>query len=209
MVSLSPMSRVLDKKKHSGQKNRFLVQARRLFAAHGIMETSMSQIAKACKVTKAGLYHYFKSKDAVVKEIFLSHADEREQIVALLNKAKNLEECLYLMGKHHLEEMTRPDNKELMRIMLSETMKNAEMRKFYEEFITGQIAYIVQEILAPKACCPKPEKEVRLLFFQFFASLMHYSWHQMMVSDLTPLIGDGETFIKSLSRTYAMRLQER
>ncbi len=203
------MSRVLNKQKHSDQKTRFLVQARRLFAAHGVMETSMSQIAKACKVTKAALYHYFKSKDAVLREIFLSHSDERDNVVALLSKAKNLEECLYLMGKHHLEEIARPDNKELMRIMLSETMKNAEMRKFYEEIITEQIAYIVQKILAPKACCPKPEKEVLLLFFQFFASLMHYSWHQMMVGDLTPLIGDGETFVKTLSRTYAMRLQER
>jgi AcrR family transcriptional regulator len=202
------MAKILNEKKHADQKRRFVAQARKLFASHGVMETSMSQIARACKVTKAGLYHYFTSKDAIVKEIFLSHVEEKDEVADLLKKAETLEETLYLLGKHHLLEMKRPEHVELMKIMLSETMKNPEMRKFYDQFITQQIIFIVQTLVLPKMTFPKKEKENRLLFFQFFASLMHYSWHQMMVGDITPLIGDGETFVKSLAKTYAMRFKE-
>lgn len=205
---LLTMVKILNEQKHADQKKRFVAQARKLFASHGVMETSMSQIARACKVTKAGLYHYFKSKDQILKEIFLSHVEEKDAVVDLLKQAKSLEECFYLLGKHHLLEMNRPEHVELMKIMLSETMKNPEMRKFYVHFITEQLGFIVQEILIPKLRSQKPEKEINLLFFQFFASLMHYSWHQMMVGDITPLIGDGETFVRTLAKTYAGRFQQ-
>lgn len=170
----------------------------------------MSQIAKACKVTKAALYHYFKSKDDILREIFLSHvnAKEMETAIGLLKKARDLEECLCTLGKFHIENMTSPDHRDLMKIMLSETMKNAEMRKFYNQFISQQMIYFVQEILLPMTNGRKPQKEVRLLSFQFFASLMHYSWYQIMIGDITPLIGDAETFVRTLARTYALRLQE-
>ncbi len=202
------MVKILNEIKHADQKKRFVAQARKLFASKGVMETSMSQIARACKVTKPALYHYFKSKDAILKEIFLSHVVEKKETIAqLLSRAKNLEESLYIIGKYHLQDMARPDHFELLKILLSETMKNAEMRKFYLRFITEQIQTVVQEILIPRVPHPKGEKETRMLFFQFFACILHYSWHQMMVGDITPLIGDSEVFIRTLSQTYARELQ--
>lgn len=204
------MAKTFNEQKYTFQRKRLLTQARRLFAAKGVMETSMSQIAKACKVTKAALYHYFKSKDAILKEIFISQVDEREKetIIGNLKRAQNLEECFRILGKHHIDDVTSPDHRDLMKIMLSETMKNAEMRKFYTQFFSEQFAKLVEEVLLSMTGGRKPEKEVRLLFFQFFASLMHYSWYQIMVGDLTPLIGDAESFVNSLARTYALRFQE-
>lgn len=203
------MVKILNEQKHADQKRRFVAQARKLFASHGVMETSMSRIAKACKVTKAGLYHYFKSKDEILKEIFLTHEEEKDEVIVLLKQTKNLEECFYLLGKQHLSAMNRPEHVELMKIMLSETMKSPEMRKFYVHYITEQLGFIAQEILIPKVSLQKPVKEIKLLFFQFFASLMHYSWHQMMVGDITTLIGDGETFVRALSKTYAREFQQK
>ena len=63
------MAKLLNQQKHADQRTRLLAHARRLFAVHGVKETSMSQIARACKVTKATLYHYFKNKEAILKEI--------------------------------------------------------------------------------------------------------------------------------------------
>jgi AcrR family transcriptional regulator len=202
------MVKLLNEKKHEDQKKRFVAQARKLFATHGVMETSMSRIARACKVTKAGLYHYFQSKDEIVKEIFLTHVEQKDQIIASLQRANTLEETLYLLGKNHLLEMKRPDHVELLKILLSETMKTSEMRKFYDHFIMEQIGFIVQDVILPKVNPSKPPKQVKLLFFQFFASLMHYSWHRMMVGDLTPLIGDEENYVRILAKTYAGRFLE-
>jgi AcrR family transcriptional regulator len=200
------MANILNKQKHDDQKTKFLARARHLFATHGVQETSMAQIAKACKVTKAALYHYFKSKDAILKEIFTSHAESKD-VAELLKQTKDIEECLYMLGKNHLLEMTQPDHVELMKIMLSETMKNPEMRKFYIHFITEHLTALVKDSLVPRVKVPKSEKEIGMLFFQFFASLMHYSWHQMMVGDITPLIGDGETFVRTLAKTYSKVFQ--
>ena len=202
------MSKTLNPNKHAEQRQRLLAHARKLFASHGVKETSMSQIARACKVTKAALYHYFKSKDEILRQIFLSHADEKDAVIGLLKQARNLEDCLLIMRRHMLDNITRPDHRELMKILLSETMKSAEMRKFYVHLITEQVVYVVQEILMPMVKIRKPEKEVRLLFFQFFACMMHYSWYQIMIGDISPLIGDEEIFVKTLARTYAARLQE-
>jgi AcrR family transcriptional regulator len=202
------MAKTINPKKHEDQRQRLLAHARKLFAAHGVKETSMSQIAEAWQVTKAALYHYFKSKEEILREIFLSRHDEKDAVVELLKSVRNLEECLLTMARHMLEEITKPDHRELMKIMLSETMKSAEMRKFYVQFISGQLSYVTQEILMPMVKTHKPEKEVRLLFFQFFASMMHYSWYRIMIGDITPLIGNPETFVKTLAQTYAERLRE-
>src|SRR6185369_12994050 len=117
------MVKFFNPEKHGHQKMCFLAQARKLFADKGVKETSVSQIAKACKVTKAGLYHYFKSKDEILKEIL----DCRSQEIQDLTQGpppKNLEECFYQIGKSHLAHMERPENLELLKILLSETMKN-------------------------------------------------------------------------------------
>ena len=144
------MVKILNEQKHADQKRRFVAHARKLFASHGVMETSMSQIARACKVTKAGLYHYFKSKDEILKEIFLSHVEEKDHVANVFKLGKDLEETLYLLGKNHLLDMTHAEHVELMKILLSETMKNPEMRKFYDSFIMEQIGIAVRDVIIPK-----------------------------------------------------------
>ena len=201
------MAKTFNSKKHEDQRQHLLAHARKLFAAHGVKETSVSQIARACQVTKAALYHYFQSKDEILREIFLSHDDEKEAVATLLKGAHSLEECLLTMGRHMLKNISHPNHRELMKILLSETMKSAEMRKFYVQIISEQLNTVAQEILMPMVKSRKPEKEVRLLFFQFFASMMHYSWYRIMIGDITPLIGDADTYVRTLARTYAERFR--
>ncbi len=57
-------------------------QAARLFAERGFPGTSMSGLAKACGVSKALLYHYYKDKDELLLEIVEGHIDRLNAIVA-------------------------------------------------------------------------------------------------------------------------------
>ena len=200
------MAKIFDSKRHTDQRMRLLSHARRLFAAKGVKETSMSQIAKACKVTKATLYHYFKSKEAVLKEILAYRSEEIEN-VSQSPLPKNLDECFYQLGKAHLNQMEKSENLELMKILLSETMKNNEMKKFYISFVFENISRGAKEVLLPLAGGKKNEAELRLLFFQFMASLIHYNWNTKMVGHLTNLLGSDETFLKRLAKTYALAVQ--
>jgi len=162
----------------------------------------MSQMAQACKVTKATLYHYFRSKEDILKEILACRTAEIGDMSHGILPA-TLEECFYQIGKSHLEHMEKPENLELMKILLSETMKNPEMKKYYMSFVVENISRGVKDVLMPFAKGRKTEGELKLLFFQFMSSLIHYNWNNKMVGDLSELVGDDEAFVKQLAKTYA------
>jgi AcrR family transcriptional regulator len=199
------MANILNQQKHADQRTRLLAHARHLFAVQGVKETSMSQVAKACKVTKATLYHYFKSKDAVLKEI-LDCRSKGIEAAAQGAKARNLEECLEQIARSHLKQMDEPENLDAMKIMISETMKNEEMRKFYMEFLKENIGLGAQSVTA-FISGKTTEKELRLIFFQFISTLVHYNWNVKMMGDPSGFIGSEEAFIRQLVKTYTMAFQ--
>ena len=50
-----------------------LRQAATLFARHGYPSTSMNQVAEACSLSKATLYHYYKDKYSLLVSIAEGH----------------------------------------------------------------------------------------------------------------------------------------
>jgi AcrR family transcriptional regulator len=199
------VTNLFNPKKHADQRTRLLAHARRLFAVQGVKETSMSQVAQACKVTKATLYHYFKNKEAVLKEI-LDCRSKNIEASAQSAKAKNLEECLDQIARSHLKQMDEPENLEAMKIMISEMLKNEVMRKFYMDFLRENIG-LGADAVTPFISGKKTEKELRLIFFQFMATLVHYDWNVKMAGDPSGLIGDEEAFIRQLVKTYTWAFQ--
>ena len=60
---------------HTEKREAIYQTAARLFAEHGYDGTSMSQIAEACGVSKALLYHYYDNKEAVLFDIVDDHLE--------------------------------------------------------------------------------------------------------------------------------------
>jgi AcrR family transcriptional regulator len=58
--------RLLGGVRHTPAQNRILQAALDLFAEHGVSGTSLQMIADAVGVTKAAVYHKFKTKDEIV-----------------------------------------------------------------------------------------------------------------------------------------------
>jgi AcrR family transcriptional regulator len=200
------MVKTLNKQKHSDQRMRLLSHARRLFAAQGVKETSMSRIAKACKVTKATLYHYFKSKDDILQDILGCRGEEISDLRKRLEAAKTLEECLYEFAKIHLEAMETPENLDLLKILLAETQKNKDMKRYYVDFCGQNVTQCAKDIIQRFAPALS-EKEARLAFYQFLAPLLHYTWNVKMVGPMDELIGNDETFIRRLAKVHALALK--
>lgn len=61
-----PGRRLLGGVRHTPAQNRILHAALDLFAEHGVSGTSLQMIADAVGVTKAAVYHKFKTKDEIV-----------------------------------------------------------------------------------------------------------------------------------------------
>ena len=70
--------------RHSGyddQRDMILERAAALFARGGYPGTSMNQVAEACGLSKATLYHYFRDKYALLVSIAEEHVNRLQGIV--------------------------------------------------------------------------------------------------------------------------------
>jgi AcrR family transcriptional regulator len=63
------------------QREAILARAGELFARHGYHATSMNQVAEACGLSKATLYHYYRDKDALLVHIADGHVSRLRTLV--------------------------------------------------------------------------------------------------------------------------------
>ncbi|MEM9708469.1 MAG: TetR/AcrR family transcriptional regulator [Pseudomonadota bacterium] len=71
-------------KDHDAKRRHILDVAAEVFAREGIARASMNEVAKACGISKANIYHYYASKDEVVFDILDSYLSElRDRIRGL------------------------------------------------------------------------------------------------------------------------------
>ena len=95
--------------------------ARRLFASHGYAGTSMAEIAAAAGVSKATVFHHFRSKRALYEALVGdAMAGFREQIVPLLDASGDLQASLRDFAAAHVDRLTRMQG--TMRLIAREMM---------------------------------------------------------------------------------------
>ncbi len=61
---------------YDGKRKAILDRSAKLFAKNGYDRTSMAEVAAACRVSKALLYHYYVSKEELLFDILKLHLDE-------------------------------------------------------------------------------------------------------------------------------------
>jgi len=87
---------------------RIVRAAGRLFAQHGYAGTSMAEVAEAAGVSKATVFHHFRSKralyDALIGEAIVGF---REQLVPLLDQDEEPEEGLRRFAAAHVQRLAR------------------------------------------------------------------------------------------------------
>jgi|SRR5262245_24819135 len=82
--------------------------AAQIFRDRGFDATSVSDIARALGLTKAGLYHYFESKEALLFEIMSFGLDRvRDEVVLLVRGVRDPEERLRQLIVRHARITTR------------------------------------------------------------------------------------------------------
>ena len=66
---------------YDDQRGLILAQAAALFAGSGYPATSMNQVARACGMSKATLYHYYRDKYALLVSIAEGHVNQLRALV--------------------------------------------------------------------------------------------------------------------------------
>ncbi len=67
---------------YDDKREAILRRSAAVFAEYGIDRASMAQVAGECGVSKALLYHYYDSKEALLQDIIRSHLEELDAAVA-------------------------------------------------------------------------------------------------------------------------------
>ena len=79
---------------YDDQRDMILAHAAALFAKHGYPSTSMNQVAQACQLSKATLYHYYRDKYSLLVSITDGHVSrlaamvEHEHVLTLKGEAR-------------------------------------------------------------------------------------------------------------------------
>src|SRR5512139_566117 len=82
--------------------------ARRLFASRGYAGTSMAEIATAAGVSKATVFHHYRSKRALYEALLGdAFAGFREQLIPLLDTGGDLQGSLRDFAAAHVERLNR------------------------------------------------------------------------------------------------------
>jgi len=98
--------------------------ARRLFANRGYADTSMADVAAAAGVSKATVFHHYRSKRALYDALLGDAvAGFREQLVPLLDVEGDLQGSLREFAHAHVERLTRMQG--TMRLIVREMLSGS------------------------------------------------------------------------------------
>ena len=82
-------------KDHDQKRDQILKSAAKVFADQGFDRASMTMLAKECGISKANIYHYYKSKDAILYDILETYLrDLRDTTLSVDTGGLNPEEKL-------------------------------------------------------------------------------------------------------------------
>ncbi|MBN8534629.1 MAG: TetR family transcriptional regulator [Rhizobiales bacterium] len=101
---------------HDTKRRAILKEAAKLFASNGFDRASMNEIAAACGVSKALLYHYYTNKDQLLFDIIRAHLDDLVAAIEAVPAALPPRERLAAMITALLEEYRHADEEHEIQI---------------------------------------------------------------------------------------------
>jgi AcrR family transcriptional regulator len=154
-----------------------LSRSARLFAEHGFTGTSITMIAEACGVSKALMYHYYSSKDAVLFDLLNEHLRNLVTVVeAASQSAGDGRDRLHAISAALLEAYRGADAEHQVQISSLKLLPQAQQEILKE--LERKLVAIVSEAIAvaiPQAA--KKRQLLKPLTMSFFGMLnWHYLW---------------------------------
>lgn len=144
-------------------KEEIIERATELFHRNGYHKTSMMDIAEACGILKGSLYHHFKNKEDLMKEVLISWGDKFREgaFTQVINADVSVIEKLNLLIDYS-EKMYLDSKGSFLASLLLETINvvpefTKMIKAFFSEWI-DTVAELLSEIY-PKEGAVKIAKE--------------------------------------------------
>lgn len=110
----------------------------RLFLDHGFSATSMDAVAKSAGVSKATLYAYFPSKEALFASLIVAECEDLERNLPLPDLSAGLEQGLREFARQYLQLFITRKDFAFVRIIANESGRFPELGRLF--FDSGPVA---------------------------------------------------------------------
>ena len=183
-----------------------LNKAEKLFADSGFGSVSMTNIANACNMSKANLYHHFSSKEDLYRQILIRAQKNTQNI---LEKTKeitgtNIEKIEFFINEHLNQMLKDPTKYKLLAREFSDlglSSRSLTSIGLMEQNLSQIVALIDQA---------KRKKEIiettdsRLLAYQLLSPNLTYITHQDLFDSVFEGLGPSSN--KDFSKTLTTNL---
>lgn len=148
-----------------------------LFAAHGYTGTSITMIAEACGVSKALMYHYYGSKDAVLFDLLSDHLQHLVAVVEAASQSSgDGRQKLFAISAALLEAYRGADAEHQVQIA-SLKLLPAPQQDILKEMERKLVALVSDALLAAIPSIAKKRHLLKPLTMSLFGMLnWHYLW---------------------------------
>jgi AcrR family transcriptional regulator len=148
-----------------------------LFAEHGYTGTSITMIAEACGVSKALMYHYYSSKDAVLFDLLQDHLQNLVTVVeAAAQSAGKPEEKLFTISAALLEAYRGADAEHQVQISSLKLLPPVQ-QEILKEMERKLVAIVSDAIADAIPHAAKKRHLLKPLTMSLFGMLnWHYLW---------------------------------
>ncbi len=166
-------------KDHDAKRVHILQIAARLFAEQGYARASMSHVAKECGISKANIYHYYASKDALLFDILDTYLSAlRDRITGLDLDGLDPPEQLGRIVVETLQSYEGMDHEHKIQTEGIPLLPDDQQRilKSYQRDLVIQMSNVVTNI-APEVFADDPRK-LRSTVMSVFGMLnWFYMWN--------------------------------
>ena len=166
-------------KDHSEKRLHILAMAAEVFASEGIARASMIKVARNCGISKANIYHYYPSKDALIFDILNSYLSAlRDQIYGLSLEALFCEDKLYLITREILLAYEGMDHEHKIQTEGLALLPKAqqEILKGYQRDMVELVSRVLAEIAPPQIS--KDARQMKNVTMSVFGMLnWFYKWN--------------------------------
>lgn len=161
---------------YDGKRKAILERSVKLFAKNGYDRTSMAEVAAACRVSKALLYHYYVNKDELLFDILRAHLEELIGAVRVVDEKLPPRERLRALVGALLEAYRDADDQH--KIQINELSKLPAAKRQQLVALERELVRIFSEAIAavnkPVGASPRLLKPVTMSLFGMLN--WHYMW---------------------------------
>lgn len=167
-------------KDHDTKRGHILKTAARVFAEEGYARASMAEVARACGISKANIYHYYDSKDALLFDILDSYLRTlRDRLAALPLEAHTPEEQLHLLCLDILRAYQGMDHEHKIQLegIPRLTAEQQDVLKGYQRDMVRQMGDVIERL--PGARLDEDRRKRMATIMSVFGMLnWFFTWNQ-------------------------------